>query len=150
MIYAFFPLLSAIGYGLLYVFLHRAYEGINVITYYFWGGVVQVLAALITWFFIRENIVFNLTTIKTEPLLFCIGALTIASLAWLLALYGIKHTSPVYTALVEVSFPLFTVFFMFLLGNLKVLDWTTVIGGMFVLLGTFILVWAQNSKETVL
>ncbi len=146
--YVYFPLFSAIGYGLLYVFLHRAYEGVNVITYFFWGGVMQVAVALLVWFALKDQkIVFNLTQIETQPLLFFIGALTVASVAWLLALYGIKNTSPIYTAFVEVSFPLFTVLFMFLIGGLRQIDLTTIAGGVLIIIGAFILMLAQQAKS---
>ncbi len=145
MIYAFFPIMAAMFYGLAFAFTEKAMQMINVVTYMIVGSVVTIIMAL------------GLTLVKDEPVKWdflnnkeafipVIVAVIAPALGWFFTIYAIKNTSAVYAAFSEISYPLFTLLFLFLFFGIRHFDWTILAGGSLVMIGSFILVYGQSAQ----
>ncbi len=143
MIYAFFPIIAAIFYGMAYPFIEKSMESINVATYIFWSGIVSAIAGLLLWQFKNEPISLSFLSEKMSIIAMVLAAIILPTLGWLLTIYSVKTTSAGYTVFAEISYPLFTLLFLFLFFGVRHFDWSILAGGALVMLGSFILIYGQ-------
>ncbi len=141
---AFFPLIAACFYGLAYVFYERVFTGVNMTTFYFCGAMTGLVTTLCYGLWNHQPVSFAFA--KETPSLLIMLALGVMSsyLGWLLTTHGIKGTSAVYAAMGEISYPLFTVLFAFLLFGARNWSLSTLLGGALIMIGSFILVYGQT------
>ena len=143
MIYAFFPIMAAMCYGLAFAFVEKAMETMNVVTYMLAGSVIGIVLAIGFAKIKGEPFDFAFMNDKTT-LFYALMAILAPAIGWFLTIYAVKNTSASYAAFAEISYPLFTVLFLFLFFGVRHFDWTLLVGGGLIMLGSFILVYGQN------
>jgi len=146
MIYVFLPVFAAIFYALTYIFLEKTMDKINLstmLTVTTGIGTLAWICVISVLIFIKKQ-PFQLELLKDTSLLFyLLPASLLGTLGYLFTLYAVKNTSASYTAFAEISYPLFTVLFLFLFFGVRQFDWSLLLGGGLVLLGSFILIYGQ-------
>lgn len=140
---AYFPIMAAALYGLGFALIDKATQTINVTTYIFISASSGLLTAFLLWFFRYEPINFSFLSEKWQTLFIIAGAAIAPSLGWILTIYAVKNISPAYAAFAEISYPLFTLLFLFLLFGVKHFGWSILFGGGLIMLGSFIMVYGQ-------
>ncbi|MCK5284157.1 MAG: EamA family transporter [Alphaproteobacteria bacterium] len=146
MLYASFPIIAAVCYGLCFAFTQKLLESVNVATYIFLGGVASVFIALGLSKFKHEPI--SLSFMEDKYLLIvALIAVLVPSIGWLLTMYAIKNISASYAAFAEISYPLFTILFLFLFFGVRHFDWSILVGGGLVMFGSFILIYGQMNTS---
>jgi drug/metabolite transporter (DMT)-like permease len=143
MIYVFFPIIAAMCYGMAFAFMEKALKITNISTYM----CLSALAGIC--------VMFTVIKIKGEPLSFdfltdkvniaiVLTAVFAPTLGWLFTMFAIKTTSASYAAFAEISYPLFTLVFLFVFFGLRSVDWTVLMGGALIMLGSFIMIYGQT------
>lgn len=145
MIFIFFPFIAAILYGLGFALLDRAFQVTNVITFMLLDILVGVPMILALVKFSPEPLSWDFLHNKND-LFLVIAAAATPTLGWFLTAYTIQNINAAYAAFSEVSYPLFTIFFLFLIFGIRHFDWHLLLGGSLVIIGSFILMMGQMSK----
>lgn len=142
----FLPIGAAMFYGMGFALMDRALQATNVVTYMFMGAIISLplVGALVV--FKREKISFDFIT-SWENIALVVAAVLAPALGWFLTAYTIKNIGGAYAAFAEVSYPLFTILFLFLFFGIKQFDWHLLVGGVMVILGSFILVFGQLTQH---
>lgn len=146
MIYAFFPILAAMCYGLAFAFTESALKLTNVATYM----IVSLGVLLLTCFGLvyikgeQPNYSFFKSPMDTAIVMIAVIA---PALGWLLTTYAVKNVNASYAAFAEISYPLFTILFLFVFFGQRMFDWTTILGGLLIFSGSALLVIGQLSKS---
>ncbi|MGH1398050.1 MAG: EamA family transporter [Alphaproteobacteria bacterium] len=144
-IYLFFPIFAAMFYGLAFAFTEKALKLTNVSTYL---AISIVSGALIMLAFIKlKGEPLNFDFVKNKSTLAIVLTSVIApSLGWIFTTFAIKTTSASYAAFAEISYPLFTVLFLFTFFGLRAIDWTTIAGGLLIMTGSFLMIWGKTKS----
>ncbi len=148
MSYAFFPFLAAACYGIGYLILEKAVAGVNLATLYFTGASLGIVISICYAFWQNETISYSFAKETPSLLLILISATLATGMGWIFTTNAVKNTSAVYAAMGEVSYPLFTVLFAFLFFGVRYFDWTVLLGGALIMIGSFILVYGQIRTKT--
>lgn len=146
MIYAFFPIFAAICYAFAYIFGERVLEQLNVTSLMFAnifiGTAISILIVGLLVFLKKEPI--QIDALKDPHLLSHVLLVAVlSSVGFFFTLFALQNTSASYTAFAEISYPLFTVLFLFLFFGIRQFDWSLLLGGGLVMLGSFILIYSR-------
>ena len=141
MIYTFFPFLSAALYGLGYVLLERLLSKVPLMIYSFCSSVFFVCIFGIATYMRKEMSFSFLSDPKVAGLFFL--TIIINSAAWITTLLALKHTGAAYVAFAEISYPLFTLLFLYLLFGIHQWNWQSAVGSVLIFTGSMVLVAAQ-------
>jgi drug/metabolite transporter (DMT)-like permease len=146
-IYLFLPMIAAVCYGLGYNFIaHILKSNISLPTY----QVVYALVMLFCALFIATPLTgekLNLMPLADpKVLLQLVGLCLLFWCAVVVTFLAIKHVSPTYAALAEISYPLFTILFAWLIYRDTFLTWQTGIGGALILVGSIVIVAGQAKQ----
>ena len=151
MIYLFFPIFAATIYALTYIYSEKVLEVSNAASLL----VVQIVVGTLAWFGIIAGLVFynkqslNFTALQEPKLLiFAVLSGILGSLGFVFTLFAVQKVSASYTAFAEISYPLFTILFLFLFFGLRHFDWSLLFGGVLIMLGSFILIYGQTRAMT--
>lgn len=139
---AFFPFIAALFYGLGYVLLERTLHHFTIVSFLLMNGMMGIIVALSLWILKRDTFLTGVPFDKNMLAFFVLAGL-VPSLGWLFTIYSVKSTSAVYAAMGEISYPLFTLLFAFLLFGVRSWSLTTLLGGGIIMIGSFILVYGQ-------
>jgi drug/metabolite transporter (DMT)-like permease len=142
MIYAFFPVFAAMLYGLAYAMADRAFKVTNITTYMLISYMFGLIMFLGVWKFKNEQISFSFLNNKYDALI-VLASVSAPSLGWLFTMFAIQKTSASYAAFAEISYPLFTLLFLFLIFGIRHFDFSILVGGALVILGSAVLVSGQ-------
>jgi len=143
MIYAFFPIFAAMFYGLAFAFTEKALKLTNISTYMALSALAGVI---VMGAFIKikgEALSFDFLADKTS-LAIVLTAVVAPTLGWVFTMFAIKTTSASYASFAEISYPLFTLAFLFIFFGLRTIDWTVLLGGALIMVGSFIMVYGQT------
>jgi len=145
MIYAFFPIFAAAFYGLAFAFTEKALKLTTIGTYMALSAItgVIVMAAFIK--LKGEPISFAFLESKSAAAI-VLTAVIAPTLGWVFTMFAIKTTSATYASFAEISYPLFTLLFLFAFFGLRAIDWTVLLGGGLIMLGSFIMVYGQSKS----
>ena len=143
MVYALFPIIAAMCYGLAYAMSEKALKIVNIGTYMFCNALFGVFILLYLFHIKGESLKIDIIHDKKD-LLFILVATAFPSLGWLFTMFAVKNTSALYTTFAEISYPLFTVLFLFLFFGLRSIDWTIILGGGLIMIGSFIMIYGQT------
>lgn len=134
----FLPLIAAASYGVTYTANGRLLGTANLPTYLLIYCIAGIGLALLLHIMSPMKIDFSSFMQRHMTALV---AVSIASslLGWMLVLFAIPLTSAVYTAAGEISYPLFTALFSYVLFQSRV-SWSTAIGGLLIMTGSLVLV----------
>ncbi|MGH1456574.1 MAG: EamA family transporter [Alphaproteobacteria bacterium] len=139
------PFIAAMFYGLAYVLLEKVMgTSVNPATFLAINTVSGIFIIALLVLFNGQKIELLPSTYTLPILTMVIVAAAAPSLGWLFTIYSIKHSSALYTALAETSYPLFTMAFGFLIFGIKKLDIITCSGGLLVLTGAAIMIYGQG------
>jgi len=135
----FLPFLAGALYGLTYAVNGKILGPINAPTYLLVYCGIGILTALALHMVSPLKIDFSFVQQEhmSKWLLVSIVASLLAFMAMLLS---IPLTSAVYTAAGEISYPLFTALFTYFIFQSREWSWSTVVGGLLIMTGSFIVV----------
>lgn len=130
-------------YGLAFAFTEKALKLTNISTYMALSAIAGML------------VMFGFIKLKGEPLSFTflesksalaivLTAVIAPTLGWVFTMFAIKTTSATYASFAEISYPLFTLIFLFAFFGLRTIDWTIILGGALIMLGSFIMIYGQS------
>lgn len=144
------PFVAAMCYGIGYVLIERVVGiHINTATFYAINTVICILVLLWFVFWQGESVDFKTFSSATaQTWLLIIMAAAIPCLGWVFTIYAIRHTSAVFTAFAETSYPIFTMAFGFLLFGIRQVNPATIIGGVIIFMGAVIMVYGQNIGQS--
>ena len=133
-------------YGLSFAFAEKAFKLTNVTTYLVLNATTG-LAAAAAFVLIKGAPEVSLDFTNDNKSLATVAVAVIApTLGWIFTMFAIKSTSASYAAFTEISYPLFTVLFLFLFFGLRSLDWTIMLGGLLIMAGSCLMIWGQSGK----
>lgn len=146
MIYALFPILAAMCYASAYIFGEKVLQKTNMASMLLLTaplGFLTWLAAI--WFLNKyQNQSLNFSSFNNKQTLFFAVAISVlGTLGYIFTLFSLQKVSATYTATAEVSYPLFTILFLWLFFGEKQFDLSILCGGLLVLLGSFTLIYGQ-------
>ncbi len=142
MIFAFFPLIAAMSYGIAFAFSEHALKMTNVMTYMFLSSCVGLMSIFGLYFLKGERIEASFIS-DPRSILIVMIAVAAPSLGWLFTLFAVKNTNASYAAFAEISYPLFTVLALFIFFGYRMMAWQTLLGGVLIMIGSCIMVWGQ-------
>lgn len=142
MVYVFLPFLSAALYGLGYVLLDKLLKNIPILAFMLASSCIMTVAVGTMAFFKLSPQDFSFVSDKKILLIF-LATIFINITAWITTLLALQNTSASYVAFAEISYPLFTIFFLFLLFGENQFSWQSFIGGVLILAGSVVLVSSQ-------
>lgn len=135
----FLPFISAALVGVVYTTNERFLGTVSLPTYLLIYCAAGVVLAFLIHFISPAKL--NFSTLLQKPMALCVAASIISSLlAWTLVLIAIPMTSAVYTAAGEISYPVFTALFTYLIFQSRELTWPTAIGGLLIMIGSIVLI----------
>ena len=141
-----FPFIAAMCYGLGYVLIEKV-VGVHINTATFFAintaVCIPVLLAVMCWK--NQSLDFSPVFANWPVLLLVLAAALAPCLGWVFSIFAIRHTSALFTAFAETSYPIFTMAFGFLIFGTRHLNLMTFLGGLLVLLGAVIMIYGQNS-----
>jgi len=135
----FLPFVAAAILGLTYTAYGKLLSNVSVTTYLLvyciagiaFAGLVHFISPIkIDFTFLRQGSVVGWVTL----------AIVSSLIAWTLALVAVRETSAIYTAAGEISYPIFTALFTWLILQSRELTWQTVFGGLLIMAGAFIVI----------
>lgn len=142
---ALLPIFAALFYGMAFALMERALQTVNVVTYMLLGVIISLPLVMVLAAVRHEHISFDFLT-RWQDVLLVTAAVIAPALGWFLTAYTIKSIGGAYAAFAEVSYPLFTILFLFLFFGIKQFDWHLLVGGLMVVAGSSILVLGQLGK----
>ena len=136
------PLVSAIFWGLCYATFERSLAHVSVATYMVAGGIVSILIAYPVAKFSQQPIDFSPLKGK-EALIVFIVALASAQIAALATNFATYHVHSTYAAIGEISYPMFTMIFMYVLFQVNYFNWWTMIAMILITAGVVLLIYGE-------
>jgi len=144
MFYAFLPFCSAAVYGLSYVLLDRLLKSAPIIPYMLASSVFFTAVIACAAFIKRHDFSLSFLSDRKLLLLFAVN-IVVGAAGWMITLISLKKTTASYTAFAEISYPLFTILFMFLIFGVRQFNWTSALGAALIFVGSLVLIAAQNA-----
>jgi drug/metabolite transporter (DMT)-like permease len=142
MIYALLPFLSAALYGLGYVLLDKLLKNIPILVFMSISSTVMTIAICATAYFKLTPQDFSFIHDKKIVLIF-VATVVFNITAWITTLLALQNTNATYVSFAEISYPIFTVFFLYLLFGEHQLNWQSLVGGVLILAGSGFLVYSK-------
>lgn len=143
MLYAVFPVIAAALYGLCYVLIERATQQVSLTAYYIVSALFGVFFAFTHGYLRNESFPFSYIRENQGVLILMLLATVCGYSGWFFTTYAMKNISAPYAAFGEISYPLFTLFFAWAIFGGRHVDMTTIVGGILIMIGSFILVYGQ-------
>ena len=132
------PVLAAACLGLTYALNEKILKDVTLPTYIVVYSVVTIIVMGIVHATTSYKV--NFEPLAKPAVLHWIMLSVLASVfAWCLTLFTIQNVSAVYAAVGEVSYPLFSVLFSFLIFG-RHLDFSTLLGGGLILFGNYVII----------
>jgi drug/metabolite transporter (DMT)-like permease len=142
-IYIALPFMSAALYGLGYVLIERLLKSTSILTFTFFSALTLTLICGATILLRRDML--DLAFLSDKKLAFLFIATVAANASgWIITQMALKHTSAEFVSFSELTYPLFTLFFLFILFGQSQFNWQTLLGGALVMAGAAVLVLAQR------
>lgn len=143
MIYALLPFLSAAFYGLSYVLLEKILKSVSMLSYMLVSSIF-LTTVLIGIALLKPGFVsFDFLSDRKTALVFVV-AVVVGIAGWIATLIGLQNTSATYVSFAEISYPLFTLLFLFLLFGEHQLNVQSLIGGALVMAGSIVLLMSRT------
>ena len=143
MIYFFFPIFAAMFYGLAFAFTEKALKLTTIGTYLTLSASAGIIISIAVTKIKGEGFSFEFLNSKPD-LAIVLTAVIAPCLGWVFTMFAIKTTSASYAAFAEISYPLFTVLFLFAFFGMRTIDWTTIAGGLLIMAGSFLMIWGKT------
>jgi drug/metabolite transporter (DMT)-like permease len=134
----FLPFLGAGLIGLTYTINEKTFSSVGLSTYILTYCIIGATAMLLLHFFTPFKIDFSPLKERATASLVLV-AISASLLAWMCTVFTIKNISANYTAIAEISYPLFTILFGYLIYSRKI-DWSMALGAALIFTGSLVLV----------
>jgi drug/metabolite transporter (DMT)-like permease len=135
---AYLPFLNSIFYAIYYAFLQESYGRLSLSTLLLTNGILFIVLALVATVFRLDSIGFGELR-DSKMLSVFLGLIVISTILQATHYIALKNTSATYMAFAEISYPLFVPLFTYFLFNRSELSSSIIIGGGFILLGSYII-----------
>lgn len=135
---AYLPFLNSILYAIYYAFLQESYGRLSLSTLLLTNGILFIVLALVATVFRLDSIGFGELR-DSKMLSVFLGLIVISTILQATHYIALKNTSATYMAFAEISYPLFVPLFTYFLFNRSELSGSIVVGGGFILLGSYII-----------
>lgn len=137
-IVAYLPFLNSILYAVYYAFLQESYGRLSLSTLLLTNGLLFIVLALIATLTRIDSIGFSeLRDARMLSVFF--GLIIISTVLQATHYIALKNTSATYMAFAEISYPLFVPLFTYFLFNRSELSSSILVGGGFILVGSYII-----------
>lgn len=135
--------MSAALYGLGYILIERILKTVPMVTYMLCNSLLFTAILLAVALMRREDVSFSfLSDRKMLALFLC--TLAVNATGWVMTMVSLKKNSAVYTGFAEISYPLFTLLFLFLFFGMKQWGWQSMAGSALIFIGSVMLLLAQT------
>lgn len=149
MVYIFLPFLSAALYGLSYVLLDKILKEVPIVAFMLISSCILVIT--IGSFSLYKPDLFSISFMSDKKIaLIFFATIAINITAWITTLIALQNTSASYVAFAEISYPLFTILFLFLFFGENQFTWQSLLGGFLILVGSIVLVASQLTAPKAL
>jgi drug/metabolite transporter (DMT)-like permease len=136
------PFVAAIIWGLVYVLWEKALATVSVPTMFAVGAVLGLIIAMVMAVITKEPI--DLKTLSHDRMwAWVLLALLLAQVASYITTYVTKSNGALFSAIGEVSYPLFIPLFSLLILGTSQLTLATALGGGMIVAGAFLIVWGK-------
>lgn len=135
---AYLPFVNSILYAIYYAFLQESYGRLSLSTLLLTNGTLFIVLALAATGLRLDSIEFGELR-DSKMLAVFIGLIVISTILQATHYIALKNTSATYMAFAEVSYPLFVPLFTYFLFNRSELSSSIIVGGGFILLGSYII-----------
>src|SRR5262245_30514952 len=137
-LYLVFPFMSAALYGLGYVLIERLLKATSILTFTFFSALTLTVICGAIGLFRKDTFSLEFLSDQKAAILF---VCTIAANAggWIITQLALKHTSAEFVSFSELTYPIFTLFFLFVLFGQHQFNWQTLLGGALVMAGAVVL-----------
>jgi drug/metabolite transporter (DMT)-like permease len=142
MVYVFLPFLSAALYGLSYVLLEKLLKSVSMLTYML-TSCLCMLVVVGVYALLRPDQLSIAFIHDKKILLMFLASIFIGIAGWVGTLIGLQNTSASYVAFAEISYPLFTLLFLYVLFGEQQFNLQSLLGGALVLMGSVVLVMGR-------
>ena len=146
MIYSL-PIIAAILWGICYALIEAGLKNISIPTLMFMFGTSTLFAAILFHNFSAEKINF-VPLVDTKLLIICLGAMIASALANIAIYQSVKIFGATYSAFGEVLYPIFVPIFIWLLFGNSNINLSTIIGGIIIISGVYVMIYGQMSNES--
>jgi len=135
----FLPFVSACLLGINYTMNGRIYLSVSMPTWICVFSLTSLVVAVVLHFLSPLKI--NFAPVFLWPTsIYTVISLIAGIGTWLLMIIVVQNISASYAAIGEVSYPFFTVLFTYFIFQAKEIDVSTAIGGMLIMIGSFIVI----------
>lgn len=138
----FLPLLGAMLYGLGYAFAQQFFIKGNTPTYIFYYYCILAPVMIGVSFLLSRLLEQPIAQLRwnDSQLWLLLGLMASFIIAQLTTIFSMKYVSAVYASVGEIAYPIFTIFFSWLLFRNAQLTMPTIIGGVLIFAGSAVLV----------
>jgi drug/metabolite transporter (DMT)-like permease len=143
--YIFFPFFSAALYGLGYVLIERLLKHVPIATFTFFSAILLGAVCGLVGLVRKDSFSLEFLSDKKIALLFFVTIIANAG-GWIVTQMALKHTSAEFVSFVELTYPIFTLLFLFLIFGQQHFNWMSLLGGVLVMAGAAIMVMAQKAN----
>lgn len=147
MLYYSLPILSALLWAVSYTFLEETLDATSVATIYLFIGISTCFIAFLLPLLGGEPISMGHLSDK-RPLFILLVAIVAAEIAGLATTLAIKNVNATYAAIGEISYPIFIPIIAWFLFQQNQVNFSTVCGGILVILGVAILLVGQMRHDS--
>ena len=141
------PIFAALLWGLSYSIYGQVLKTISVPTLMVYVALANIGSALAFSAITGNKISLTSPFVNPELGLLLILVIISGASAWLIMLNVVKFVSPTYAAFGEVAYPLFVPIFSYLIFRRNEFDWGTILGGLLVMIGLFIMVYFKGKTS---
>lgn len=143
MMWLFLALLASVMLGIQYSFTDQLLETMTPAGLLFVTNVVGVVVfGLLMW---SEGSWGQLALAKVGSVKALLALMIVAAvIAELAIITSISEKNASLSAMIEISYPLFTALFAYLLFKQQDLSWGTVLGGVLIMAGVVVMIWANR------
>lgn len=134
----FLPFLTAACYGLAYALNEKIFSSVGISTYILGSSVAGLVWVILLHSLTPYKLDFSPLMRNEAVSLFFLSVL-VSSLGWVITCFAIKNVSANYAAIAEISYPLFTALFGYLIFSRR-LSWTMAVGAGLIFAGVFLIV----------
>lgn len=138
-----YAIAAAMIWGIHYNIVAKSLTAASAITVYFLPNIILMLA--LPWWYKTLVADFHSIMAASNEVKISIVAVMFTSILASVAVYKAIHGSNATLAsLIEISYPIFVALFAIIFFKENHLDWATVLGGFFVLLGTGLIIYQHG------
>ena len=134
-----FALIASITWGIVYNIDQKILIKSSPLTMFFVGSIINIIVIFPLYFFYKDSLKDLISIDKNQFILIFIGQILVI-IAGLAILYAVKYLDAPVASSLEISYPLFVVFFYYLIFNGTTLSTNFWIGSALIFVGSLFII----------